>query len=275
MLLGVGMGLKEVTVPIYSAENAPTIIRGGLVMSWQVSTALGILLGTVANVAVGKIGDISWRLQFGSALIPAVPLLFGIWWCPESPRWYLKRKNTLAAWDSLLRLRNTPLQAARDMYYISYLLDEETKIMHEAGLTQTGVKGFCVRFVELFTVGRVRRAAWASGLVMFAQNMCGINIIAFYSSTIFRSGGLDDYQALLTTFGFGVVNFVFALPAIFTIDTVSLDSWASMKGEGKRNTDTEMPQFGRRSMLLATFPNMFWTLLGKFNRPLVFGLRQC
>ncbi|KAI9927426.1 hypothetical protein MW887_003039 [Aspergillus wentii] len=36
VLLGIGMGLKEVTVPVYSAENAPTIIRGGLVMSWQI-----------------------------------------------------------------------------------------------------------------------------------------------------------------------------------------------------------------------------------------------
>ena len=29
MLLGIGMGLKEVTVPVFSAENAPTLIRGG------------------------------------------------------------------------------------------------------------------------------------------------------------------------------------------------------------------------------------------------------
>lgn len=42
VLLGVGMGLKEVTVPIYSAEAAPTNIRGGLVMSWQLWTAFGI-----------------------------------------------------------------------------------------------------------------------------------------------------------------------------------------------------------------------------------------
>lgn len=41
MLLGIGMGLKEVTVPVFSAENSPAIIRGGLVMSWQVWTAFG------------------------------------------------------------------------------------------------------------------------------------------------------------------------------------------------------------------------------------------
>jgi hypothetical protein len=36
MLLGIGMGLKEVTVPVYSAEIAPPNVRGGLVMSWFV-----------------------------------------------------------------------------------------------------------------------------------------------------------------------------------------------------------------------------------------------
>lgn len=40
-LLGIGMGLKEVTVPVFSAEVAPTNIRGGLVMTWQLWTAFG------------------------------------------------------------------------------------------------------------------------------------------------------------------------------------------------------------------------------------------
>lgn len=36
LLLGIGMGSKASTVPIYAAENCPAAIRGGLVMSWQV-----------------------------------------------------------------------------------------------------------------------------------------------------------------------------------------------------------------------------------------------
>jgi MFS family permease len=87
ILLGLGMGLEEVTVPVYSAEVAPTMIRGGLVMSWQVWTAFGTLLGTSANLAVKDTGAISWRLELGSAFIPAVPLVLGIYFCPESPRY--------------------------------------------------------------------------------------------------------------------------------------------------------------------------------------------
>ncbi|KAK1624693.1 hypothetical protein BDP81DRAFT_106492 [Colletotrichum phormii] len=236
MLLGIGMGLKEVTVPVFSAENSPTLIRGGLVMSWQVWTAFGIFLGTCANLIVGKTGEIAWRLQFGSAFIPAVPLVIGTYFCPESPRWYLKKGRHLKAWGSLKRLRNTELQAARDLYYIHSLLEYEETMVKEAGLKVTS--NMFTRFVELFTIARIRRATWASGIVMIAQQMCGINIISFYSATIFKQSGISDYTALWASFGFGLINFTFAWPAVWTIDT-----------------------FGRRTLLLFTFPNMFWTLL--------------
>lgn len=82
LLLGIGMGCKGSTIPIFSAENAPASIRGALVMSWQMWTAFGIFLGTCANLAVKDTGKISWRLQLGSALLPALPLLFGVYFCP-------------------------------------------------------------------------------------------------------------------------------------------------------------------------------------------------
>ena len=85
------MGCKASVVPIYAAENVPAIIRGGLVMSWQLWTAFGIFLGFCANLAVYNVGKIAWRLQLGSAFIPAVPLVIGIYFCPESPRWYMKK----------------------------------------------------------------------------------------------------------------------------------------------------------------------------------------
>ncbi|KAF7528865.1 hypothetical protein PCG10_009579 [Penicillium crustosum] len=236
ILLGIGMGLKEVTVPVYSAENAPTNIRGGLVMSWQLWTAFGIFLGTCANLIVANTGHISWRLQLGSAFIPAVPLLLGIWFCPESPRWLMTKKNHKKAFASLLKLRNSPLQAARDLYRIHAQLEMEKHLITESGFSKSD--NMFVRFVELFTVPRLRRAVQASGIVMIAQQMCGINIISFYSSTIFQLAGASNIEALLASFGFGLINFVFAWPAVWTIDT-----------------------FGRRGLLLFTFPQMCWTLL--------------
>ena len=230
LLLGVGMGAKASTVPPYAAENCPAAIRGGLVMSWQMWTAFGIFLGTSANLAVYNTGDISWRVQLGSAFIPALPLLLGVYICPESPRWYIKKGRYIDAFRSLCRLRNTPLQAARDLYYIHAQLLEEAEII--------GRSNYFSRFIELFTIPRVRRATLASWTVMIAQQMCGINIVAFYSSTLFAASGASVLKSLFFSFGFGLVNFTFAWPAVWTIDT-----------------------WGRRTLLLFTFPQMAWTLL--------------
>ena len=65
-----------------------------------------------------------------------------------------------------------------------------------------------------------------------------VNIIAFYSSTVFAMAGASNIGALLASWGFGLINFIFAWPAVWTIDT-----------------------FGRRGLLIFTFPQMFWTLL--------------
>jgi MFS family permease len=65
-----------------------------------------------------------------------------------------------------------------------------------------------------------------------------LTLQAFYSSTIFAQAGASTVNALLASFGFGAVNFLFAIPAFFTIDT-----------------------YGRRTLLLFTFPQMAWTLL--------------
>lgn len=231
LLMGIGMGLKASTIPIFCAENTPAVIRGGLVMSWQLWTAFGIFLGFSANLAVKDTGKISWRLQLGSAFIPAVPLLFGVYFCPESPRWYIRRGEMSKAYRSLCRLRNTPLQAARDLYYIHAQIKIEMELI--------GKSNYVTRFVELFTIPRVRRATLASFVVMIGQQMCGINIVAFYSSTVFKNAGASATQALFASWGFGLVNFLFAFPAIWTIDT-----------------------YGRRTLLLFTFPQMAWTLLG-------------
>ena len=134
------------------------------------------------------------------------------------------------AFRSLKRLRNTELQAARDLYYIYAQIRLETELVKKSN--------YVSRFIELFTIPRVRRATLASFTVMIAQQMCGINIIAFYSSTVFSLSGASVTNSLLASWGFGLVNFVFAWPAIWTIDT-----------------------FGRRSLLLFTFPQMAWTLL--------------
>lgn len=87
-------------------------------MNWQLMVAVGIFLGFIANLVVSHIPDhLSWRFQIASASIPTICLLTLIWAAPESPRFLLKKEQVGEAYKSLLSLRETPLQAARELYY--------------------------------------------------------------------------------------------------------------------------------------------------------------
>lgn len=243
--LGFGIGIKSATVPAYAAECTPKHIRGALVMLWQFFTAVGIMFGYVASLAFyyvpsRGIGDgLNWRLMLGSAAIPAIIVLFQIPFVPESPRWLMGKDRHEEAFDSLKKLRHEEIAAARDCFYQYVLLNEEASYKD----TPTWR-----RLIEMFTVRRNRNGAIGAWIVMFMQQFCGINVIAYYSSSIFVKSSFSEVSAMLASWGFGMINFTFAIPAFYTIDT-----------------------FGRRNLLLTTFPLMaiflLWAGFGFFILP--------
>lgn len=57
-----------------------------------------------------------------------MPLAVLIYFCPESPRWYMKKGRMQDAWKSMRKIRHTELQAARDLYYAYVQFMEESKV---------------------------------------------------------------------------------------------------------------------------------------------------
>ncbi|KAG2111361.1 hypothetical protein DEU56DRAFT_920058 [Suillus clintonianus] len=212
--LGFGIGPKSATVPVYTAECSPAPIRGALVMMWQMWTAFGIALGDLIDLAFYFIPDtpgvtgLNWRLMLGSAGIPGLIVCMQVLFAPESPRWLISKGRYEDAFNELCRLRFSRVQAARDLYYIHVLLEAENEMKKGRN-----------RVVEMFTIPRNRHAALASWVVMFGQQFCGVNVIAYYSSNIFLASGFTQVAALASSLGFGALNWLFAIPAVFTIDT--------------------------------------------------------
>ncbi|EME42559.1 hypothetical protein DOTSEDRAFT_54893 [Dothistroma septosporum NZE10] len=228
LLLGVGLGIVNSTLNIFAAECAPAAIRGGLGVAWQMFTAFGIFLGFLMTMLVDNAPEtfksLRWRAMLLAPAVPALPLLALIFVCPESPSYWVKHSGRYdMALRSLRRLRNTELQAARDLLVYHEESQRPENVAEESSYLKT--------LMELFTIPRVRRATVAAWTTMLAQQLCGINIVAFYSSTIFLEASFTPHAANLASTIFGLVNFLGAIPAIWTMDSL-----------------------GRRSLLLLTLP---------------------
>lgn len=193
------MGVKATTVPIFAAENSPASIRGALVMSWQMYVTFGVFL-YVNNLPLPQLyllrrtnkGDVrkpycleDRRYRVATAIRlrihPRGPFASRHLLLSRSVAFMIRfavadtlsrvstmvheKKRYGAAFASLRRLRNTDLQAARDLFYI------HAQLKHELVLQEGN--GYFTRLVGLFTAKRNRTATLASFTVMIAQQMCG------------------------------------------------------------------------------------------------------
>ena len=213
LLLGFGIGPKSATIPIYAAESVPSEeIRGAIVMTWQLCTAFGIMLGYIFTYAFQSLptmpDDLNWRFMVGSPMIAPAVLFFLMLALPESPRWYLLQAKRLEkgksvdrlqiiehyekAFDALRRLRHTKLQAARDLYTIDIWLRMDGPQSYpdmQEDQQSLGLRSWLqTRFPDVFILFRDPRClrAMMSGLIVLSlQQVCGINAFAYYSSSIY------------------------------------------------------------------------------------------
>lgn len=153
---------------------------------------------------------------------------FTDWWTS------LFRPNALPyrslTWETLLLLRGQPILAAKELLFAHAQLQVEnfnnssgSNFDPTAPFTNDG---WWKRVRRLFSVPYSRQAGAASS-VMLCQQLCGINVLIFYSTTLYcqtrhQDGGSPSSSALgplMLTFGIGCVNFLFALPAYKWIET--------------------------------------------------------
>ncbi len=217
ILGGVGVGMASVAAPLYISEFAPSRWRGRLVATYQLSIVLGILAAYFSNWCVLRFAEGSpaafggrgplhwilvaevWRGMFGAELVPCAGFLLLLLLAPESPRWLAKNGQGARAFDLLVRVGG-PEEAGREM----------------AGIRgEAGAEGGSFR--ELFRPGLRRGLVVAVGLSVFGQ-LTGVNIVVYYGPTILEEAGFKLGSALQFQVGFGLINLLATLLALWRID---------------------------------------------------------
>ncbi|KAK5995691.1 Putative polyol transporter 2-like protein [Cladobotryum mycophilum] len=236
---GLGMGIKAVSTPILASETAVGFWRGSAILAWQLWVAFGIMMGFAFNLIFtkAKTKSLTLRLIQGAPLVPSLALLvMTALLCPESPRYHLMKGPNYSvekAYTIMRKLRNTELQALRDLYVVYKSLEQEylglsnldPQAMRSPGF-RWAIRDFFRQFVQLFQQKRLYNAVISTATVSLVQQLCGINVLAFYSGTFFgRAGAIPKVAAMGYSLGFGAINFLFALPAIRSIDTLGRRKW--------------------------------------------------
>jgi sugar porter (SP) family MFS transporter len=203
-ILGLGVGLASLIVPLYIAEIAPPDTRGALVSLNQLMITIGILLSYIVGVAFTPIEG--WRYMFAVAVIPALILGIGMFTLPESPRWLVK---------------NGKLDKARSVLLLSRVeADVETEMQQMEEIERIERQQAQVGYKELLAPWIRPALIVGVGLAIF-QQITGINTVIYYAPTILEKVGFSAGGAIAATaLGVGAVNVGFTILAVYIVDRV-------------------------------------------------------
>ena len=200
---GIGVGLASAVCPMYIGEIAPANIRGRLVSFNQFAIIFGMLVVYFVNwgIANGQtlawINEIGWRRMFMSEAIPAG--LFGllVLCVPETPRYLAMAHKDEKALDVLSKIMNSRDRAADILKEIKETIVETTK-------------------ASVFSYGKV--VIIIGILLSVFQQFVGINVALYYAPRIFESMGAAKDASMMQTVVMGLVNVIFTVVAIMTVD---------------------------------------------------------
>ena len=211
---GVGVGAASVIAPAYIAEVSPARIRGRLGSLQQLAIVLGIFAALLSNALLAALsgganevlwwGIDAWRWMFLAEAVPAV--VYGVMSLrlPESPRYLVRKGDYDRASQVLLDFTGEPdvnlkIQQIRDS-----LDNEKRESLRDIAGPVLGLKPI----------------VWVGLLLSVFQQFVGINVIFYYSTTLWRSVGFDESSALTTSVITSVTNIVVTIVAILLIDKV-------------------------------------------------------
>jgi MFS transporter, SP family, sugar:H+ symporter len=210
---GTAIGAASVIAPAYIAEVSPAAYRGRLGSLQQLAIVTGIFVALLSDFALARLaggaerplwfGLEAWRWMFIAAAVPSAVYggLAGM--IPESPRYLVLRKRNAEAAAVLGRfVGNFPPVEERIVEIEKSLGDEKARSLRDLAGPAFGLLP----------------VVWTGILLSVFQQFVGINVIFYYSATLWHAVGFTQADALAITVITSVTNIAVTLVAIALID---------------------------------------------------------
>lgn len=211
---GLGVGAASVIAPAYIAEVSPPAYRGRLGSLQQMAIVTGIFVALLTDAAIVAaagtatapwlLGLEAWRWMFLSELVPAVIYGALALTIPESPRYLIARGEMKRAKDVLSRYVGGDVEKT------------STDILKTVEGKEDRPRFRILRGNALGLLPIV----WIGIGLSVLQQFTGINVIFYYSTTLWQAVGFTEQDSLTITVITSVTNIVTTIVAIMLIDRV-------------------------------------------------------
>ncbi|EXJ86467.1 hypothetical protein A1O3_03418 [Capronia epimyces CBS 606.96] len=212
IIVGLGIGLYTGTVPMYVSETADADKRGRLVAVEGVFALSGLAIASWVNFGMyHTTGPVTWRFPIALQLV-FIAILLGLTpFLPESPRWLVKKERLEEATAVMARLMGRAgddAEVAREIAVIHAAVQRDAGHRHQ----------YSANPFSMNENRHLHRLLLAVTITMITQ-MTGINVIAFYSVSIFEGTlGYSGSSARIFSACLQVTLALGGLTAIFTVE---------------------------------------------------------
>ncbi|KAH7014178.1 general substrate transporter, partial [Microdochium trichocladiopsis] len=215
VLQGIGLGCLATITPIYLAEASTARKRGMLtglhgfflVSGYCISAWVGYGCSFATDLTFG------WRGPLAFTTVPAIVLLLGCIFVPESPRWLLTQGRDDEAWRILERLHAG--EGGTDAAKTS-VREEFYQMRKQIEYEKSNPSGY---WAILSNKSYAKRAA-LSCYVQYAANSTGALVITNYSVIIYNNLGYTGHMPLLLYAFYTMVGAIGNLGSLLTMDFV-------------------------------------------------------
>ncbi|KAL1215048.1 Sugar transport protein 3 [Cardamine amara subsp. amara] len=206
LLLGVGVGFANQSVPLYLSEMAPAKYRGAISNGFQLCIGIGFLTANVINYETQKIKhSYGWRISLATAAIPASILTLGSIFLPETPNSIIQTTGDVHKAELMLRR----VRGTNDVQ------DELTDLVEASSGSESNSNAFVKLLQRKYRPELVMALA-----IPFFQQVTGINVVAFYAPVLFRTVGFGESGSLMSTLVTGIVGTASTLLSMLVVDRI-------------------------------------------------------
>ena len=206
VVIGFAIGITSYVVPMYISEISPARVRGALVTLNQLMITIGILISYIADYLLSNDArPESWRWMFLVGFIPAVVLLAGMFFLPETPRWLIGKGR----WEEGKKV----LAKVEDADMIDQTMEDLRADIRLSGQQASPIREIFkpwLRAPLIITIG-----------IFFFQQFSGVNTIIYYSPIIFKMAGIvSNTDSILPAIIIGTVNVLSCFLSVLLLDRV-------------------------------------------------------